>query len=182
MDVTARVFAYTGPLGDRFGDRSYVFLRALDRAGVPTRLIALGQLSVSDDEPDSPWRHWASLSPLVTTYLTEHFVNVVMAPLGYLMGTSKQTTKNNEVVYEPQTAFRHAHTADVVNVAIVSYSAGTHASTDLNTLANEYDEVYASSHHDYYVLREKGLENIRWANPAAFADRMQELLRAEGNL
>jgi hypothetical protein len=183
VDVTARVFALTGPLHDRYADRSYLFVRALDLAGVRTRLVALGPLELPDPDLDHPFRHWSRVASLLTTAMSPHFVNVVIAPIGWLMGTPKLETReggDGVQVYDPSTAFRALYTAEVHNVAVVSWTDASEADADVTFLASHYSEVYGASERDRVILRNKGVPDCQWCPPADFAARMRELTRVEG--
>jgi hypothetical protein len=99
------------------------YLLALDASGLGVRACPIGAAYLSQPP-------WNQVLNLFDGELTEKYVNVVCAPVGYLLGAPTTGVdfagKKGDpgVVYQPQTALAGLHTAGVPNVAITLAPVG----------------------------------------------------------
>lgn len=123
---------------------------------------------------------WAPLERLFWGHIPERFANIVIAPMGMVLGgrrtvaelgqglpEGRELADRNEVVVEAETALGRLWTANVVNVAITSLpdTVGTAAAADLELL-KKYDAVVVATEEEFLRLAGEQLARREpWPEP-----------------
>ncbi len=165
-----------------------IYLRSLLETGLGVRAVSITGLTFFVGKKHEDAGPWARFATAFTAPVARRYINVVCAPIGYIMGgrmapktrAQGDPIDSSEFIATPKSALSGLYTVGVPNVAITTPPAGDTEMPEMCGQAlKQYDSVLSPTPADAERLRELGVHlacSVSPGDSAALKELMTALL------